>query len=173
MKYAITGHTHGLGEYFYKNTENCLGFSRSNGYNISKSECRKQMIDLVQDCDVFINNAYCGSSQTDLLYELYEVWKDRNKIIINIGSNTTDGIKNFIHPYAAWKNSLEKASEQLSYLNNPCKVTLLKFGWIGTDRIIINIKPKKYILLKDAYEFIINNIEWNKKYNLNFATLLP
>ena len=36
MKYAITGHTSGIGKALYENyLPNAIGFSRSNGFNIS------------------------------------------------------------------------------------------------------------------------------------------
>jgi hypothetical protein len=50
---------------------------------------------------------------------------------------------------------------------------LIKFGWVGSERVIKNYNPKKYISLDDACSFILNNIEWSKKYNLTSATLLP
>ena len=41
------------------------GFSRSNGYDINEKQ--SIIIRAVKDCDVFVNNAYSGLSQVELL----------------------------------------------------------------------------------------------------------
>jgi len=174
MKYAITGHTQGLG-YAIANVvgdDNVVGFSRSTGYDIANKTDRQRIINESMKCDVFINNAHSGFAQTELLYELWDAWADTNKIIVNIGSNTTDGIKSYSHIYTAEKMSLEKASEQLSN-QSKCKVVLLKFGWIGTDRILKNVNPPAYIEVDDAAWFVSDMISLNVKNRLTTATLLP
>jgi short-subunit dehydrogenase len=176
MKFAITGHTRGLGAAIAQTLSyghTVLGFSKSTGYNITDKEDRKLIIEQSQDCHVFINNAHKGYAQTELLYELWEYWKDQDKLIINIGSNTTDSIKPFAHKYTAEKNALEKASEQLANLNMPCKVSMYKFGWIGTERVIANYNPKTYIMPTDAASFIVSTIMQTHKYRLASVTLLP
>lgn len=167
MKYAITGHTNGIGkEIFDCLAPECVGFSRSNGYNIAVSEDRKRIIDRSVDCDIFINNAYDNFAQVDLLYELFDQWQDQDKLIINIGSDTTCGIKKHIHSYSAKKAALDKSSEQLAHLKKSCKVTNLKFGYVGTTRIINSFNPTNYIDSADLTEFIIDQIKWAKKYRL-------
>lgn len=171
-KYTITGHTAGLG-YCLHNRVNSVGFSRTNGYDISTKNGRQRIIDESTDCNIFINNAYAEFYQVDMLYEMFDSWKDSNKIIINIGSNTTDGIKSYVHPYAAHKAALHKASEQLSNMKTMCKVTNIKFGWLGTERVIEKFNPPKYISVNDATEFIISQVEWLKKYRMTESTLMP
>ena len=60
MKFAITGHTSGIGKAI---AELCrtkgyqwIGFSRGTGYDISE-DCDK-IVNESSDCDVFINNAH-------------------------------------------------------------------------------------------------------------------
>lgn len=174
MKYAITGHTSGLGKFLYNHWNNsAIGFSRTNGFDISKKTDRDKIIEISKDVDVFINNAYCLYYQTELLYDLYNEWKDEKKIIINIGSNTTDGIKRNIWPYSSHKASLEKASEQLSYLNNNCKVLLIKFGYIGTERVIKDINPKNYISIEYAAQIVNLSIELNSIHRFINMTIIP
>jgi NAD(P)-dependent dehydrogenase (short-subunit alcohol dehydrogenase family) len=176
MKFAITGHTKGLGAALTQQLSyghSVLGFSKSTGYNITNKEDRTLIIDQSFDCHVFINNAHSGYSQTELLYELWERWKDLDKLIVNISSNTTDGIKLHPHRYTAEKIALEKANEQLANLKNTCKVSIYKFGWIGTERVITNYKPEKYIMPDDAASFIINTIMQTHKHRLASVTLLP
>lgn len=157
-KIAITGHTQGIGKYLYdKYAPNCQGFSLSTGFDIRIPSDRKKIIDAVSNCDVFINNATSEYSQTDMLVELFECWSQHPKLIINIGSDTTDGIKSHIHKYTFEKAALNKASTQLSFLKRPCVVTNIRFGWVGNDRVIKNFNPPSVISLDNVY-FIINNV---------------
>ena len=83
MKYAVTGHTQGLGKgIFDRLSPNCLGFSKSTGYDITNRSDRYKIIDEGKDCDVFINNATQDLGQTQLLIELFYTWKDLDKTII-------------------------------------------------------------------------------------------
>lgn len=174
MKYAITGHTRGIGQGLFKKLSHAaIGFSKSNGYDILNSESRNKIIQDSKDCEVFINNAFQKNGQIELLYELFDSWKNENKIIINIGSDTTCGIKKYFHPYAAYKAALDKASEQLSHLNMPCKVVNIKFGWVGTDRVLENFNPKSYIELNDACDIILNSINLSYNYRLTELLIRP
>lgn len=174
MKIAITGHTSGLGKAFYDSYQgDRLGFSRSNGFDIEHNSSRKMIAAASMNCDVFINNAHFGNSQTDMLYDMYDLWHDDpSKTIINIGSNTTSGIKSFSHIYSAQKASLEKASEQL-YSNSKCNITLIRFGWLGTEKILTNVKPEEYIKLESAVKLINEIILLNDEYNIPSVTFEP
>jgi NAD(P)-dependent dehydrogenase (short-subunit alcohol dehydrogenase family) len=93
MKIAITGHTTGIGkaiaDIYSKNGHEVIGFSRTNGYDISLLKYRQEIINLSKDCDIFFNNAYSGFSQCDLLFELWEQWENQKKTIVNISSSMT------------------------------------------------------------------------------------
>jgi short-subunit dehydrogenase len=174
MKYAITGHTQGIGKsLFTRLSPNCIGFSRTTGHDINIKQNRETIISDSVDCDVFINNAYSDINQVNLLYELYENWKDLNKIIVNIGSDTTCGIKKHPHIYTAHKIALDKASEQLSHLNNNCKVINIRFGWVGTLRVITKFNPKYYIDVDDAAKYIVEQTIWSTKYKVTECLIRP
>jgi NAD(P)-dependent dehydrogenase (short-subunit alcohol dehydrogenase family) len=174
MKYAITGHTAGIGLSLYRLLKpNCIGFSRTTGHNINMKQNRESIISDSVDCDVFINNAYSDINQVNLLYELYEIWKDSDKIIVNIGSETTCGIKNHPHIYTAHKIALDKASEQLSHLDNKCRVINIKFGWVGTPRVLAKFNPKSYIDVDDAAKYILEQIIWSTKYRVTECLVRP
>jgi NADP-dependent 3-hydroxy acid dehydrogenase YdfG len=90
---------------------------------------------IIPDFDVFVNNAYDetdGFAQTDLLYKVYEQHKDRECMIISVGSVSGDGDRHKVYPYGAHKSVLEKASIQLSLVENPCKVCIIKPGRMHT-----------------------------------------
>lgn len=146
-KVAITGHTSGLGKALFERFAieyNVEGYSTSNGYNIRRI---KPIIDAVKDCDIFINNAYDRFSQVDLLYALYSIWENYDKVIVNISSLAPDGLKEYPQPYASHKAALDNASRQLSAQMKRCRVINIKPGYIrdfdtlaDTIHTIVNIK---------------------------------
>jgi nucleoside-diphosphate-sugar epimerase len=97
MKISITGHTKGIGLAFANlyQQKNYLvnGFSRSNGFDITNPDAVDQIINQSQDADIFINNAHSWNqdafAQTNLLFQLWESWQGKEKIIVNIGSSLT------------------------------------------------------------------------------------
>ena len=88
MKVAVTGHTSGIGQglyqYFRAQGHEVLGYSRSNGYALPDAEDR--VLQQIQHCDIFVNNALPVSSQISLLERLWPSWENTNKTIIVIGS---------------------------------------------------------------------------------------
>ena len=97
LKIAITGHSKGIGkavaDLLTSQGHIVIGFSRSNGYNIRNVAIRNSIIEQSADCDIFINNAYSYGAQTELLKLLIPLWKETNKLIINIGSKVTLGVR--------------------------------------------------------------------------------
>jgi nucleoside-diphosphate-sugar epimerase len=91
MKIAITGHTQGIGlavaTVFQQYGHDVIGFSRSNGFDISNPQVRLTI--LSHDVDVFINNAYHPTGQTKLLKELIDRWGNTDTLIINMSSKCT------------------------------------------------------------------------------------
>lgn len=133
MKVIITGSTGGLGSALVKTFQDCeiLCLDRINGFDLNKN-----IDDFVNDTfDVFINNAHSGFQQTNLLYKLFEKNKSRYCIIVNIGSVSSDGNKDYINEYAVHKASLEKACLQLQLIDSECKVSLVKLGRTNTPMV--------------------------------------
>ena len=165
--YGLTGHTQGIGLAIYdKLKPNVLGFSRSNGFDITKKDNRCRIIDLVNDCSVFINNAHADYAQVDMLIELFHDWKDKQKIIINIGSQITDrklserGL--YLLDYAAQKRALKSIIDDMQGYN--CAVLYVQFGYVGTDRILTkypNLTAHDYISVQSAVHAILDKIDQN------------
>ncbi len=92
MRVIVTGHSKGLGkaiaEYFQNQGHEVVGFSRSNGFDISTEEVRNSIVEELKSCDVFINNAYAPVAQKDLLVKAIELWKNTSKTIVNINSKS-------------------------------------------------------------------------------------
>jgi short-subunit dehydrogenase len=161
MKYAITGHTQGIGKSIFERlSPNIVGFSKSLGYDIKNFKDRQQLIKESQDVDVFINNACDGFGQVDLLIDLFHFWKDTNKTIINVGSRIAEEKiqPEYIHllPYYACKTSLKSLCNDLQGYS--CNVKYCYFGYVGTERILKKYPNlKDYISINDAVNIILNS----------------
>lgn len=164
--YAITGHTYGIGKAIYnKLSPNCLGFSKSIGYDITKKEDRLKILNESESCDVFINNACDGFGQSNLCLDLWHRWKNKNKIIINVGSRITESItvvpNEYIHllEYRMQKLTLKKLSDDLNQFNTPLKVIYKSFGYVGTSKILKkypNFTEDDYITIDHAVNIILD-----------------
>ena len=123
MKVALTGHTSGLGQAIYAQLSNkytVSGYSRSNGFDIGV--CADQLVPLITDYDIFINNAYHPTGQTELLKRMYHVWKDQPKLIINIGSSSAHN-KKFLRPEVSHVYVMAKI-EQRNFIDKECNIDL-------------------------------------------------
>jgi hypothetical protein len=139
MKIAITGHTKGFGAAFaakcHSQSIQCIGFSRSNGYDINLQHSRKQILEESASCDVFINNAYDRYGQIDLLYDLYNAWIDQPRHIITIGSYASNAAEWRLQPclYSTVKKALDTVTYQLlnSHGRGQLKVSVIKPSYMG------------------------------------------
>jgi hypothetical protein len=128
MKFYITGIKRGLGKYLHD---------------------RLNVVDNFEECDVFINCKHEGFDQVDLLYEAYDWGVSR---VINISSNSGDGIKKWNHQYAIEKAALDKANEQLFYLG--MNTTSLRLGYMDTERVAEVTENKM------SLKSVLDTIEW-------------
>ena len=84
MKVLITGTSHGLG----KTLKELLML---NGYEIGElnsiDALSHQLTDIVNEFDVFINNKYSNTLQSDLFEYVFNKWKYEKKTIVNILSS--------------------------------------------------------------------------------------
>ena len=163
IKYAITGHTSGIGKAIYeKLSPNIIGFSRSNGYNITSNTDRKNILNDSKNVDVFINNAHDEYGQTDLLLDLFDKWKNLPKTIINVGSRITEISLDLNHHYLL-RYQIQKKSLKMTVLELQgyiCKIEYKWFGYVGTERIFKkypNITPADYISVDTAVDIILND----------------
>ena len=163
MKYAITGHTDGVGLGLFQHlSPDAIGFSLSTGYDIRNRSDRIRIIEESEDCDVFINNAPAGFAQTELFIELFESWKYLNKTIINVGSRIAEvdvlpKSHQFLLGYQAEKLVLKEMSRRA--VSATCKVNYRWFAYVGTPRIIAKypeFTEKDYISVEQAVNIILS-----------------
>ena len=142
MKYFITGTRRGLGKALEEKYGNC---------------------DSLEECDIFINCKHEGFSQIEALYNA----ADLGKTIINIGSNSGDGIKKHKHMYAIEKVALDKANEQLFYQG--VNTTVLRLGYFDTERVAHINEPKM------SLEYVVSLIEWviSQPHRIKELTIVP
>lgn len=137
MKIAITGHSAGIGQALAKiyteQGHEVIGLSRRIGYNIRSIP---KLASVIESCDVFINNAQVGFAQTELMWEVWNRWRGKNKTIINISTQMTD---NSVAPREEWdqyiiqKKALELAHSQCQERSLLPKLILIKPGSIATQ----------------------------------------
>ena len=140
--FYITGTRRGLGKYLQNKYET---------------------VNSLEECDIFINCKYDGFQQVELLYKAANL----GKTIINISSNSGDGIKYRFHLYAIHKSALDKANEQLFY--NGFNTTSIRFGYFDSERVAHINKSKMSI------EYCGEIIEWilSQPHRVKEITICP
>ncbi len=139
MKIAITGHTAGIGQalaqQYTQRGHQIVGISKREGHNIRNTP---KICDLIEPCDMFVNNAQAAYSQTELLFEMAQRWSGTGKTIVVISTMMTQ------HPvsqlpgldmdhYRVQKIALEEAIRQIRNRNLGFKLTLVRPGNIATS----------------------------------------
>jgi len=137
MKIAITGHSAGIGQALARcyagRGHDIVGLSKRNGYNI---RILPRVIDAIEPCDVFVNNAQTGFAQTELLFEMHRRWIGTNKTIINISTMMTqDPVSTLadMDQYRIQKLALEESIRQLRIKPGSPKLILVRPGNIATS----------------------------------------
>ena len=143
MKVAITGHTSGIGQglyqYFESQGHEVQGFSRRNGYALPEAE--DQVLEQLQYCDVFVNNAFPVTSQISLLKRLWPKWKNADKKIIVIGSvaaHLQHAAMPGLEEYQQNKKELDIVCNTLRYPTShqspgPCSLIAIHPGFVDTN----------------------------------------
>jgi len=170
MKIAITGHTSGIGksiyDYFLEQNNDVVGFSRSNGYNITNKDDRLKICNLSEDFDIFVNNAYNNfdNSQELMLTDRLESWKDTEKIIINLSSRWTTGDRKYCYDKMAIDNICNEHLFSKIHLIN------LKPGLTDTPRVSTDTRVKlKTKSVVDVIDFILLNKNEFKIHSITFG----
>lgn len=137
MKLAITGHTRGIGRAIADLYPDSIGFSRSNGYDISKPEDIKLIIDTTvqMECDVFVNNAYHNFAQCEVLEGIFQQWKhDHSKTIVNIISRARYGLGRAKF-YGQTKIELYTKAKSMMFSDKSCRIININPGYVKTDMV--------------------------------------
>ena len=139
MKIAITGHSAGIGQalatQYKERGHEIVGLSKRDGFNIRVTP---KIADLIEPCDVFINNAQEGYAQTELLFEMAKRWEGTKKHIIVISTMMTQDPTSVLpglnmEAYRVQKLALEEAVKQIRHRRLGIKITIVRPGNIATD----------------------------------------
>jgi hypothetical protein len=144
MKIAITGHTAGIGKSFAIQLGNLgheiVGISKREGHNIRNIP---KIVDMIQPCDLWINNAQAGYAQTELFYKVWESWKNvsgKNIWLISTMMTTDHRLINIpgmtetaVAEYKNQKRALEDAFYQLKTVAGSPQMLLIRPGAVATQ----------------------------------------
>jgi nucleoside-diphosphate-sugar epimerase len=139
MKIAVTGHTSGIGralthEYQLRGHD-IIGLSRQSGNDIREIA---KIAEIIEPCDVFINNSHSEFAQTELLVEIAKRWQNTNKHIIVISTVLTQDPV-IVEPdydlylYRIQKVALEEMIRQIKFNDENLKITVVRPGSIATS----------------------------------------
>lgn len=169
MKIAITGGTAGIGQAL-GNEYQALGhevlrLSRRTGHNIRVTP---KIANLIEPCDMFINNAQAAYAQTELLVEMARRWTGSGKHIMVISTMMTQYPVSVLPgldmmAYRIQKITLEQA---VSQIRNSCpgmKITLVRPGDIATSADK-TVPPAADV--DNWAKFLINTLETAQANNL-------
>jgi hypothetical protein len=126
----ITGHTSNIGKAIYDKYP-ALGLSRTNGYDINDT---MEIIDIIRKNNpkVFINNAYSGIAQSNILLGIYE--NNLSCKVISMGSMSVyrqDAKSKAQIQYSSDKLHLKHTHEHLK--RNGFNSVLIELGMVDTS----------------------------------------
>ena len=139
MKIAITGGTAGIGQALGNAYESrgheVVRISRRTGHNI---RVIPKITEVIEPCDIFINNAQAGYAQTELLFEMAQRWSGTGKQIIVVSTMMTQDPVNVLpgldlDAYRNQKVALEEAVKQIRHRRLGIKITIVRPGNIATS----------------------------------------
>jgi NAD(P)-dependent dehydrogenase (short-subunit alcohol dehydrogenase family) len=144
MNIAITGHTAGIGCSLARRMTDLghtvIGISKREGNNIRNVP---KILQQIEPCDFWINNAQAGYAQTELLYRVWEAWRGRsNKMIWLISTMMTQDVSVPVIPgmtdvavaeYKNQKRALEDAFYQLRPVSFSPAMMLIRPGCVATQ----------------------------------------
>jgi NADP-dependent 3-hydroxy acid dehydrogenase YdfG len=140
MKIAITGHSKGIGQALANKLQDMghtiVGFSRSNGYDVTAPGVIEKIVLQSAECDMFINNAPGKYAQAELVYEMANKWQGQQKTIVCITSRMAVSwtVKHPELGYRNTKKALDLAVEHVRNMWSWPRVCLVRPPSINTER---------------------------------------
>ncbi len=164
LKVAVTGHTKGIGHaihnVFKNNNHTVIGYSRSNGFDISNEDTQDQLVKECKHVDVFINNAYAPKAQTLLLEKFINMWKDTDKLIVNLSSKLVfypGKTNDFFDTYMADKKEQNNICAKRFYLDQPRILNIMP-GLVDTE--MSNIFSGSKMTTENLAKFIYDIVKY-------------
>jgi len=179
MIIGITGDSIGIGkalkDKFIEQGHIVKGFSRSNGYDVSDAKIQNKIIEQIVDCDIFINNAYAGHAQAAMLTKLITLWKDTDKLIVNMNSKValappvhhpkiqkqSKQIQDFFADYYINKTTQNQIIANTLFMASP-KILNVFCGFVDTKSAEFFKSPNKLTAI-DVAELLLDLIKYKDR----------
>ena len=166
MKCVVTGHTNGIGkaiyEHFLSKRWDVKGMSRSNGYDIINNQ--EKVISESIDCDIFVNCAYSGDGQLNLLNALHD--KVKNIIVLgSVGADYADIWKD----YGSKKLALQNRCRELSLIENNANIFYIKLAFCENASWPIFVDKNYKATFEEILKVIDLWLEVPKIYSVEFT----
>lgn len=165
MNCIVTGHTSGIGkiiyEHFLSKNWTVIGMSRSNGYDITKDQ--DKIVSESTDCDIFVNCAYDGDSQLQLLNKLH----NKVKNIIVIGSVAADYAKVW-KSYGLDKFHLQERCKELAEEESSTNIFYLKLSFCENATLPVFVNDKYKASFDELLQIIDLWLKVPKIYSVEF-----
>lgn len=154
---TVLGGSRGIGkallDHFLANGWHGESLCRATGYDLDHDF--QMMAEKSANSQLIINTVPSERfGQVLFLQSLFELVREKDCLVILLGSNNTDGIKNRFHPHSTSKAALEHALKQIQYLPSQSRFVLLKLGYVNTERSRASSQPKLQI------EEIVKTVDW-------------
>ncbi len=166
MKCVVTGHTSGIGKavyhHFLAKGWAVQGMSRSNGYDINKDQ--DKIINESEGCDIFVNCAYSGNAQIELLEKLFEKVKN----IIVVGSAAADYSDTW-KKYGRDKFLLQQRAKELSEKESLTNIFYLKLAFCENATLPVFVENKYKASFDEVLKAIDLWIEVPKIFSVEFT----
>ena len=164
----ITGHTGGLGSVLMSKYQErkwtVFGASRRTGYDFAQNHVARNFCEQLQGYDVLINTI-TGVAQRNVFEQMHNVWKDKKKIILNVGSRATQYGASPSVSYSADKAALDFVASSLQ-VHGPRWPAILHIrpGFFDTKRVHMKNVPK--MKTDDVADLIMHMIDNVHKYRI-------
>ena len=168
MKCIVTGHTSGVGKAIYQHFKSkgwyVKGMSRSNGYHIIDDQ--EKIISESIGSDIFVNCAYSGSGQLELLNKLHSEVKN----MIVVGSVAADWAKIW-KDYGSNKFDLQERCKEISLEDNPnfANIFYLKLAFCENANWPIFVDTKYRASFEEILKIIDMWLEVPKIFSVEFT----
>ena len=164
----ITGHTGGLGSVlmtkYQERNWTVFGASRSTGYDFVSRRVTQNFCEQLQGYDILIN-AITGVAQRNVLEVMHHMWKDKKKVILNVGSRVTQYNIAPSVSYGADKAALDFISASLQVHGPRWPAVLhIRPGFFDTKRVETKNVPK--MKTEDVADLIMLMVDNVHKYRI-------
>ena len=173
-KIVIFGTTKGLGKAFSGYVKNMS----KNVVEINRSDwivdgSIKGLKNKIRGATLLICNHHLDLNSANILYELEEFYRQKEVVILIIGSVTSDVVKDQPNKYNIEKKTIENITVQIQLHSSLTKFILLKPGWIDSEMLKNNSRAKKANKMKpkQLVEYTMSSILRSIQADLNLKSI--